>query len=145
MHQKQVHSCLVRTQSEGISTWTTVPTSNTRRKEHHEQKAQLTSIMTANTLKENKLWRIQITMNKQTSNWLTTLYTTENGFNLNKQEFRDAVALRYNAFLQPVHVGTASMLIMQWSATRGDLGVCTVRQTFSAFLTIFLLQRTHCH
>ena len=30
------------------------------------------------------------------SNWLTTLPLGEAGFSLNKQEFRDALAIRYN-------------------------------------------------
>ena len=60
------------------------------------QKEQLKSILDSEDLMEMERKKIEICQEPGASNWLTTLPLREAGFSLNKQEFRDALAIRYN-------------------------------------------------
>ena len=46
-------------------------------------------------LDQEKQKLLEASMEKGASNWLSCLPIAEYGFNLNKQEFRDAIKLRY--------------------------------------------------
>ena len=61
-----------------------------------KQKEQLKSILDSEDLTEIERKKIEICQEPGASNWLTALPLREAGFSLNKQEFRDALAIRYN-------------------------------------------------
>ena len=61
-----------------------------------KQKEQLKSILDSEDLTEIERKKIEICQEPGSSNWLTALPLREAGFSLNKQEFRDALAIRYN-------------------------------------------------
>ena len=59
-----------------------------------KQKEQLKSILDSEDLTEIERKKIEICREPGASNWLTALPLREAGFSLNKQEFRDALAIR---------------------------------------------------
>ena len=61
-----------------------------------KQKEQLKSILDSEDLTEMERKKIEICQEPGASNWLTALPLREAGFSLNKQEFRDTLAIRYN-------------------------------------------------
>ena len=61
-----------------------------------KQKEQLKSILDSDDLTEMERKKIEICQEPGASNWLTALPLREAGFSLNKQEFKDALAIRYN-------------------------------------------------
>ena len=61
-----------------------------------KQKEQLKSILYSEDLTEIERKKIEICQESGASNGLTALPLREAGFSLNKQEFRDALAIRYN-------------------------------------------------
>ena len=61
-----------------------------------KQKEQLKEILDNKELTETEKKKIEICQEPGASNWLTALPLREAGFSLNKQEFRDALAIRYN-------------------------------------------------
>ena len=61
-----------------------------------KQKEQLKSILDSEDLTEIERKKIEICQEPGASNWLTALPLREAGFSLNKQKFRDALAIRYN-------------------------------------------------
>ena len=61
-----------------------------------KQKEQLKPILDSEDLTEMERKKIEICQEPGASNWLTALPLREAGFSLNKQEFRDALAIRYN-------------------------------------------------
>ena len=61
-----------------------------------KQKEQLNSILNSEDLTEVLRKKIKICQEPEASNWLTALPLREEGFSLNKQEFRGALAIRYN-------------------------------------------------
>ena len=61
-----------------------------------KQEEQLKSILDSEDLTEMERKKIEICQELGASNWLTALPLREAGFILNKQEFRDALAIRYN-------------------------------------------------
>ena len=61
-----------------------------------KQKEQLKSILDSEDLMEIERKKIEICQEPGASNWLTALPSRKVGFSLNKQEFRDAIAIRYN-------------------------------------------------
>jgi len=65
-----------------------------------QQKIRLAKIETGDALTKKEKKKLKMNQEKGASNWLTTLPLRDTGFSLNKQEFRDAVALRY---CLPVH------------------------------------------
>ena len=65
-----------------------------REREERQIKEQK-EILENRTSDENQKRRLEMSLEKGSSNWLTTLPIREAGFSLNKQEFRDIVALRY--------------------------------------------------
>ena len=60
-----------------------------------KQRRQYDDIVNRNNLTREELRRMKMNQEKGASNWLSSLPLRENGFSLNKQEFYDAVALRY--------------------------------------------------
>ena len=58
-----------------------------------KQKEQLKSILESEDLTEMERKKIEICQEAGASNWLTALPLREAGFSLNKQEFRDALAI----------------------------------------------------
>ena len=69
---------------------------STAKEREMKQKAQLKSILDSEDLTEMERKKIEICQEPGVSNWLTALPLREAGFSLNKQEFRDALAIRYN-------------------------------------------------
>ena len=61
----------------------------------NEQKKELQEILSMTSLKTEEKKRLEMSLEKGASNWLSALPLREAGFSLNKQEFRDAIALRY--------------------------------------------------
>ena len=61
-----------------------------------KQKEQLKSILDSEDLTEMERKKIEICQEPGPSNWLTALPLREAGFSLNKQESREALAIRYN-------------------------------------------------
>ena len=59
-----------------------------------KQKEQLKSILDSEDLTEIERKEIEICQEPRASNWLTALPLREADFSLNKQEFRDALAIR---------------------------------------------------
>ena len=59
-------------------------------------KEQLKSILDSEDLTEMERKKIEICQESGASSWLTALPLREAGFSLSKQEFRDALAIRYN-------------------------------------------------
>ena len=66
------------------------------REREMKQKEQLKFILDSEDLTETERNNIEICQEPGASNWLTALPLRETGFSLNKQEFRDALAIRYN-------------------------------------------------
>ena len=61
-----------------------------------KQKEQLKSLLDSEDVTKIERKKIEICQEPGASNWLTTLPLREAGFSLNKQEFRDVLAIRYN-------------------------------------------------
>ena len=61
-----------------------------------KQREQLKSILDNEDLTEMERKKIEICQEPGASNWLTAPPLREAGFSLNKQEFRDALSIRYN-------------------------------------------------
>ena len=82
-----------------------------------KQKEQHKSILDSEDLSEIERKKIEICQESGVSNWLTALPLREAGFRLNKQEFRDSLAIRYNisikGSLKPALVVVNLCVIMQ--------------------------------
>ena len=65
-----------------------------------KQKEQLKFILDSEDLTEIERKKIEICQEPGGSNWLTALPLREAGFSLDKQEFRNAIAIRYNIFIK---------------------------------------------
>ena len=61
-----------------------------------KQKEQFKENLDSKELTETEKRKIEICQEPGASNWLTALPLREADFSLNKQEFRDALAIRYN-------------------------------------------------
>ena len=66
------------------------------KKREMKQKEQLKSILDSEDLNEMERKKIEICQEPRASNWLTALPLREARFSLNKQEFKDALPMRYN-------------------------------------------------
>ena len=60
-----------------------------------KQRRQYDEVVNGKNRTKEELKRIKMNQEKGASNWLSSLPLKENGFSLNKQEFHDAVAIRY--------------------------------------------------
>ena len=67
-----------------------------------KQRGQYNDIINGNNLTKEGLRRMKMNQEKGASNWLSSLPLKENGFSLNKQEFYDAVALRYGLTIENI-------------------------------------------
>ena len=65
------------------------------RERNNKQRQEMEDWINNNCTTEVQKRRIEMNQEKGASNWLSALPIKENGFSLNKQEFRDAIFLRY--------------------------------------------------
>ena len=63
------------------------------------QRAKNASVSLYQHLSHTQFRTVSLTCNKGASGWLNVLPLEDEGFTLNKEEFRDALALKYNKFI----------------------------------------------
>ena len=70
------------------------------------QRARSASASLYQHLSHTQFRTVSLTCNKEASGWLNVLPLEDERFSLNKEEFRDALALRYDKFVKPPQFGS---------------------------------------
>ena len=70
------------------------------------QRVRSASVSLYQHLSHTQFRTVSLTCNKEASGWLNVLPLEDERFSLNKEEFRDALALRYDKFVKPPQFGS---------------------------------------